>query len=104
MKENPNDTAVEIPFSQNPFTYLPYGETLFLVYKPVEQVGLIHLPKGAKQPLPFVVCKVLKAGPDVKMAKEGTRVLISVSAIMTFQHDGVVGYVTAEKTILAVVE
>lgn len=100
-----SETAVEIPFpvTRQPI-YKPYGAVMVLDYVPVDKVGVIHMPAGAKQPLEFITVKVLAHGPKVELAVTGTTVLIAVKAIMSVKHDGHQIYVTQENTILGIVE
>ncbi len=85
-------------------TYTPFGTILVLDYHPVEKVGAIILPNGVKQPLEFVTCKVLSAGPKTEQAKAGTTILIAVKAIMSVKHDGRTIFITQENTIIGLVD
>lgn len=85
-------------------SYKPYGNVLFLDYKPAAIAGQIHLPNGAKPLHEFVTCKVTAAGSGAELVKAGDTILIATKAILGVKHDGQEVYVTQENTILAVIE
>jgi hypothetical protein len=98
----------EIPFTplSGEFTYKPYGEIIQLDWTPQTKAGNIIIPDKAqaKIGLPFFRVKVLAAGPDVKIAKAGTFVLLPQQVILHAKWDGGIAYFSSESKILAVVE
>lgn len=87
-------------------TYKPYGEIIQLDWTPQENIGGIVIPKQsqAKMGLPFFKVKVLAAGPDVKLAKAGTWVLLPQQVILHAKWADDTAYFSSESKILGVVE
>lgn len=106
------ENVIQVPFDApaslkaSRATYRPYGEIIQLDWTPQEQIGGIVIPKAsqAKLGLPFFKVKVLAAGPDVKIAKAGTWVLLPQQVILHAKWDGGIAYFSSESKILAVVE
>ncbi len=68
-------------------------------------IGLIHIPDSNKSTKnqTFQYAKVLAAGPDVVLAKEGTTIFISEYAVEPFPVDGVPVHLMRERDIVGVV-
>lgn len=85
----------------------PYGDFIQLDYQKPTMAGGLHLPSSAKTP-ELITVTVLAAGPDVKMAKPGTKVIILTQAFMGGANgstlEGKKVYFTKESHIVGVLD
>ncbi len=91
------------PLAERP-VYSPYGEIIQLDWTPPSFGGLVIPEKSqAKIGLPFFKVRVIAAGPDVKIAKAGTWVLLPQQVILHAKWDAETVFFTSENKILATV-
>lgn len=112
MIDQHSEGGVEIPFeapaSLAPLPVIrPYGDFIQLDYQKPTMAGGLHLPSSAKTP-ELITVAVLAAGPDVKMAKPGTKVIILTQAFMGGANgstiDGRKIYFSKESHIVGIID
>ena len=112
MIDNPNsEGGVEIPFEAPvgllPLLIKPYGDFLQVDYKKPTMAGNIHLPGTMKAP-ELISVPVLAAGPDCKLAKVGSHVVLMSNAILGAEKGALLNgrkiFFTRENNIVGILE